>query len=88
MAVDRGALAAKLRWIEENSNPSDSEATEALAQAMELTATEELIGGERAVLLDDFSEESAELLDQLCDLVAAEKGFAWGELKVPPSGGA
>jgi hypothetical protein len=82
MAVNREDLGRKLAWVQENLDSFDDSETsvelrEMLAEVVTLVAHKGL-DGERELLTDELNEDSAELLDRLCEALAAEHGYAWG----------
>jgi hypothetical protein len=90
MAINRGELGRKLVWVQENLDSFDDsessvELREMLAEVLMLVVPEGF-DGERELLTDELAEDSAELLDRLCDAVAAEHGYVWGELEPPSEG--
>jgi len=77
MAVDRFKLVDKIQWVQDNLDSLSSAMCELYLQAERSIFDVPDDGQTVNVNINDLQEEDCELLDALCDWIAAQKGIVW-----------
>ena len=85
MAVDRFKLVDKIQWVQDNLDSLSSAMRDLYRQAERSIIDVPDDGQTVNININDLQEEDCELLDALCDWIAAQKGIVWTGFNVEES---